>query len=400
MKFPSLLQKAVPGSSSTQAPRPTTGPSVDPASPAPAPQEVKAKAPEKQDGFAQGTPRGVAPSHDTKSIGKSPFARLSSKSLWSSGPSSSKLVKELDGQIKKASAEERPKLEALKDGVVALEQGSFAPQPTSLYHSTSSAALAGLKQTGGLVPASMLQKEGIQRVTGEGDQFSASAGEKNFISFGQGAEGLGTARAYFRITESSPQFSPHLHSDSALEKEIGQAKKLLKDWNLPEGRVIGDMVDKPRIESRLRQLESEQALRKNMPSAPPPYPILFELDGKDLGAQPMGMAPGEAAVHGPALFKDHLQRVFVPGDKVAEMKGHLQDMLGPDHPVQVIPFEAQQKFLAHQADDKKSPNARGAYLAQRTDHSVFEGLERNELKRTTFYDYAEKEIAQLAAQQK
>ncbi|PTL79531.1 hypothetical protein [Vitiosangium sp. GDMCC 1.1324] len=282
-----------------------------------------------------------------------------------------------------------PTKQQIKQDVTTLHNtpGGF-PASNSLYHATSSAAWDGMSKTGGLAPPTMLNQQGIVRKTGEGDQYSAQAGEKNFISFGQGAQGLGTSRAYFQQTANSASYSPHLYSDTQLKTEIDQSKKLLANWNAPEGKAYGDLVDRPRVEARLRHLEAEQSLRTNLPGRETPYPMMFDFNGDKLSAKPMGMGPGEVAVHGPAMFQDNLQRVFVPANKVSDMQSRLNTTLGANHPVQVLSFEGQTKFLEQQRQSLGRTSNNPAHLALRADETVSSNLNANEVKRNYFYNMA------------
>ncbi|WP_224243212.1 hypothetical protein [Hyalangium gracile] len=361
-KLPSLQTPSSRGNQHTGAP---TAPGLNPGGlnrPGATP-----RSPQLQDSFGQS--RGL-PSAGTPSAGPSMWSRMNPSNLFTPSPA-------------------RQQQAAIKQDAASLQNvpGGF-PAPTGLYHATSTAAWNGMSKTGGLVPASMLNQHGIQRVTGEGDQFSKQAGEKDFISFGQGPKGLGTSRAYFQQTANSPSYSPHLYSDAQLSDEIAQSKKLLANWNLPEGRVVGDMVDKPRVEARLRHLEAEQSMRKNMPGRETPYPIMFDFKGDNLNAKPMGMGPGEAAVHGPVMFKDNLQRMFVPADKVKDMQARLDATMGPGHNVQVLSFEGQTKFLEQQKKANGANASNPAYLALREDGVVSSNLNRMESNRQTFYNMA------------
>ncbi|WNG44819.1 hypothetical protein F0U60_12495 [Archangium minus] len=358
-KFPSFKLPSSPMRS------PSPGPSQRPGPDVPSRPQGTPRGPPLQDAFDQqprGTPRG-GPSTSNPSF----WSRMSPGGLFGSSPTK----------------------QQIKQDVTTLQNtpGGFI-KPNSLYHSTSSAAWDGMSKTGGLAPPTMLSQHGIIRKTGEGDQYSAQAGEKNFISFGQGAQGLGTSRAYFKQTANSASYSPHLYSDAQLKAEIDQSKKLLSNWNAPEGKAYGDLVDKPRVQARLRQLEAEQSLRTNMPGRETPYPLMFDFNGDKLNAKPMGMGPGEVAVHGPAMFKDNLQRVFVPADRVADMQSRLNTTLGPGHSVQVLSFEGQTKFLEQQRQSLgRTPN-NPAHLALRADENVSSNLSANEDKRKFFYDMA------------
>lgn len=373
-KFPSFKLPSVSTRSPSGGTPRSGGPDAPSLTPGPnAPNRTQApRSPHLQDSFGEqprGLPRGGPPAANP-----SFWSRMSPANLFA--PSASK----------QQSA-------AIKQDVTTLHNtpGGF-PAPNSLYHSTSSAAWDGMSKTGGLAPPSMLSQQGIQRKTGEGDQYSAQAGEKNFVSFGQGANGLGTSRAYFQQTANSSSYSPHLYSDAQLKTEIDQSKKLLANWNAPEGRAFGDMVDKPRVEARLRHLEAEQGLRQNMPGRETPYPIMFDFKGDSLNAKPMGMGPGEVAVHGPVMFKDNLQRMFVPVDKTSDMRTRLDSTLGPGHNVQVLSFEAQTKYLEQQRQALGRNPSNPAHLALRADENVSNNLNSMENNRRHFYTMAENQM--------
>ncbi|WP_224367514.1 hypothetical protein [Hyalangium versicolor] len=358
-KFPSFKLPSI-SKPAPSAPRsPTSGPSA-PSKPLATPSRPPAVA----DSFGQtrGLPRG-GPSTSNPSL----WSRMNPGNLFAPNPTKQQIKQDVNS--------------------LQTAPGGF-PAPNGLYHSTSSAAWDGMSKTGGLAPPSLLNQQGIQRRTGEGDQYSAQAGEKDFISFGQGAQGLGTSRAYFQQTANSASYSPHLFSDAQLKNEIAQSKNLLANWNAPADKAYGNMVDRPRVEARLRHLEAEQSLRQNMPGRETPFPMMFDFKGNGLDAKPMGMGPGEVAVNGAVPFKDNLQRVFVPADRVSDMQSRLNSSLGPNHNVQVMSFEGQTKFLEQQRLNLGRDSNNPAHLALRADETTMTNLNGMEDKRKYFYGMA------------
>ncbi|QRK12976.1 hypothetical protein JQX13_24850 [Archangium violaceum] len=108
----------------------------------------------------------------------------------------------------------------------------------------------------------------------------------------------------------------------------------------------------------------------------------------NLRGNTMGMGPGEVAVHGPAMFKDNLQRVFVPVDRVSDMQTRLNTTLGSGHSVQVLSFEGQTRFLEQQRQSLGRTSNNPAHLALRADETVSSNLNANEDKRKFFYNMA------------
>ncbi|MBZ4421267.1 hypothetical protein [Myxococcus sp. RHSTA-1-4] len=240
----------------------------------------------------------------------------------------------------------RPKMrqEIINEGVRVLDEGDFDMNaPRQLYHTSSSAALDGIEEAGGLLPATQLKQSDIPRRSGEGNQYSGSPDEKKVISVGEGPEGLGTAHAYADAYQNSSRFNTSVLSDADLSREIDRYKELLsRDWSsVPENSpyILGT---EKRTQERLRLLESEQNLRRMVRE--PPYPVMFELDGTRIPSKREGNLPGEATV-GQKMGLEHLKRVFVPAEKVAEIQARLERTLGSNHDVQVVPLESLEKVI-------------------------------------------------------
>ncbi|EPX62249.1 hypothetical protein D187_008436 [Cystobacter fuscus DSM 2262] len=274
----------------------------------------------------------------------------------------------------------------------------FTPHDGKLFHSTSSKAWEGLGKAGGLVPATMLKDYDIERVTGEGDIFVPK--EKGGIHCGQGDLGLGRAMAYFELTQDSSHFSPHLHTNQQLHAEIKQARHIIRNWDINGSFYHQDnsrsTLGLEQVSNRLRQLETEKALRDTMPQRPrntEPYPMMFEF-GTSNGARMLRMdriSPriGEVAVKEPVKFEENLHRVFVPVDNLEHARGQLHRMLGSRHSVDVIPYESLQQTLHDQRNEERDPDK--AYRARAALHNkagTYKAISRSEAEIGELYDEA------------
>ncbi|RKG70964.1 hypothetical protein D7V80_03305 [Corallococcus sp. CA054B] len=253
--------------------------------------------------------------------------------------------------------------EIIDDGVRALEVGDFDMNaPGQLYHSSSSSALDGIEAAGGLLPATQLKAKDITRKSGEGPQYSRTSTEKNFISFGKGPDGLGTAHAYSDLYEQSSRYNPSILTPEELSTQITKYQDLLSRKLLEIDPLPPVLASNSKAATRLRQLKAEQALRGSLPEddRPRPYPMLFEFDGAQIPSQPHGNLPGEVKVLQKAGL-ENLKRIFVPADKVAEVQARMDRMLGREPQVQVIPLESLEQVIpsdSSPADNRKSTRER------------------------------------------
>ncbi len=225
------------------------------------------------------------------------------------------------------------------DPFVAAQKIVQSAGKNDLFHATNSAALPGIEQAGGLVPAAELGNHGLTRLSGEGDAFSGRAAPKTFISAGQGPSGLGTALAYADQALAEPYNLSGL-TDAQIQSRIDDLHQILSQDLTDAPKGIGNVVDRPHLESYLRQLETEQALRQSMPEVPGKFPVLFHMNGEGLPVQSITNLPGEVTVNSSVPFSTNLKSAFAPTTKLSELSAWVERVLGPDNGVQVLPLES------------------------------------------------------------
>jgi hypothetical protein len=255
-----------------------------------------------------------------------------------------------EGQAAKAAQSESAKTatsEAHASRVKELH-GSDAFKDSS-FHGTNSELLDGLSKTDGqLVSAAELKRRGLKQSTGEGSSFSPMAGEKDFVSVGQGEAGLGTASAYAEAARSLNHYNVKLYSAAELKEEIGRLRYIVKHYEklkieLPD-MLIAYKKDKGQLAEQLVKLEHEAERRAKLPRRDPGrnggaasldnYPVLFEFDASGLttevthGGHKAQALAGEASIRDPIDLKTRMKRAYCPQENVAELKSRLQGILG------------------------------------------------------------------------
>lgn len=212
----------------------------------------------------------------------------------------------------------------------------------SLFHATHSGSLDGIFKAGGLVPASEMEGLGITRQSGEGTAVNPYGGRRNFISFGSGQVGLGSALKYSE-TLLDPPASLARVSDQDLGRQVSDYQAMLGHEDM--ARVTKE--DLPGVDgvirTRLQEAEAELASRKANPGKPEPYPVMFGIRGDDLEKTQSVDVRGEVRVQSGVSFKDKLESAFAPREHLPELKAKLDEMLGPEHGVKVLPLESLQR---------------------------------------------------------
>lgn len=215
----------------------------------------------------------------------------------------------------------------------------------ALFHATHSEALEGIIEAGGLVPSSDLEELGIERVSGEGSSSTPNGGKRPFISFGAGQEGLGSSLKYAETLLDPPASYARL-SPEELSTRIQDYRTMLDHEDmgkLAESELPG--VDNV-IGGRLEEMELEMERRQALPRQNEPFPILFGVRGNDLEKTPSSDVPGEVRVDSRVPFNSTLESAFAPEDRLPELRARLEELLGPDHGVEVLPLETLKNLKA------------------------------------------------------
>jgi hypothetical protein len=229
------------------------------------------------------------------------------------------------------------------------------------FHGTGSAMLGGLEKTDGeILSAAELARRGHAQPTGEGSSFSGADGLKEDISIGHGESGFGTSLAYADVADSLRHYNPELLTWHELNTRIRDLQDSLRSFeklrsSLPErGPLASPLDSRAKIEEKLARLNAELRHRLTLKPWDPrriggrdgmeSYPVMFEFDTAGLpvehrGIRPGGALGGEASVNAPIDLRTRLRRVYVPADRVPEVTGRLQKLLGHDQ-FEVLPLEA------------------------------------------------------------
>lgn len=236
----------------------------------------------------------------------------------------------------------------------------------SLFHGTASPILD--KMQGELLSGSELVKRGVKRETGEGDFFSTGGGgEKDFISVGQGAPGLGTAMAYAKAPTMFKDYNVALYSDAQLTEELREAKRAVESWDdalTPDkDGYVAEKKNKQQFEAMVKRLQGEVDARKKLPHNHPRrqgkdfsvggYPLMFQFNSQGLNVtNPRGNISLEDHTVGPIALGGErqlkkgvdlrdplrLEAVWCPLEHVQTVRARVARIVGHDR-FDVIPLE-------------------------------------------------------------
>ena len=216
------------------------------------------------------------------------------------------------------------------------------------FHGTSSGMLDGLAHSNGrLLSSAELNRERIERVSGEGDAYGSRDpnAPQEFVSVGVGPSGMGISLAYAQAGAIQKQFNPSLYSDSELDAQRTELRFLVEHYDalkldlesFPNGRV-----EKFQFQQRLTLLDAEHQRRAALPAdhvarngaTNGSFPLMFELDPAGLDAKsfnqlPAGLAfAGDGGISQQVDLKTALRRVYVPASHVSEVAIRLAAILG------------------------------------------------------------------------
>jgi hypothetical protein len=245
--------------------------------------------------------------------------------------------------------------DVVTQGVARLRRDGFSldlPEgPAPLFHSGSSESWPGLAQLRALAPGMRLDFKGIEFPAGEG--FFSRIQRHSDIGFGQGAEGFGTARAYFDRLNESPRYSIRNYSDSQLDRELSHFETVDRgDQRSLMGLHRARKRDPERFASRLRFLREEQQRRSTDTS--PHYPVMFVLHPERmdpppyLGGHYSARLPGERWIQQELPLK-HMSYFAVPAEHLGHARAQVESIV-PGASDRVVPIESFDAFAAGRKD--------------------------------------------------
>ena len=265
-----------------------------------------------------------------------------------------------------------------KDALRVRELDRSGAFDDSLFHGSGSSLLDKIADSGQIMSGAALKKNGLIRDTGEGDFFSRASeeaqdemiGEKNFISVGQGAPGLGTAWQYAEAAASDKNYNAARYTDMELANELGKLRTIIDNWQddlnkIKNDDIMGARRNLGQFENLFNRLEQERTLRESLPKdharrngesyRESSYGLLLEFskDGLDIENPRPALTlrmdtdsprqlGGERNVNNESVdLRDpaRLLRVYCPLEKVASVKLKVAQIVQHNE-FEVIPFEA------------------------------------------------------------
>lgn len=249
------------------------------------------------------------------------------------------------------------RLAGLLDEALEIIQNETMVTP-EITHGTNSTGLWAILSDGGLKSPRTLQKEGKIAIGGEGAKFGGKA-VSSTISVGLGEAGAGTAFAYTQLKQTI--YSVERLSTPDLESRHKMISILLDNFHhignfLSRNLSNSEKEIKSDLEKEKKSIDDELAKRRKKDpslSSEPPFGVMlgFEITGSDpfpatinTSRPTVGGLAGEASVedkykNGSLTLPAPPARIYVPADKVAEVKRQIQEKY-PGSKTKVYSIEA------------------------------------------------------------